>query len=150
MSRVDETSPPGVSSRITSAEAFSCVALWIACETWRVVATPMTPFTSVTKTRLGDCALAGHATAAAKHSSTTPANHVGQACPVEHARDVKHATIGPSDEPSDGNASAAARAFQFSTNIGWRSPQGNARDCWYRDCWYRDCWYRDCWYRDCR
>jgi hypothetical protein len=104
MSRVEETSPPGVSSRITSAKAFSCLALWIACEIWRVVATPMTPFTSVTKTRLGDWALAGHASAAAMHSSTKPANDVDQ------ARHVKHAAIGPSDEPSDGNASASAHA----------------------------------------
>src|SRR5882762_11605613 len=89
ISRVDETSPPGVSSRITSAEPFSCLALWIACEIWRVVATPMTPFTSVTKTRLGDCALAGRAIAAAMHSSTKPAKHVGQICPVEHARQVR-------------------------------------------------------------
>jgi fructose-1-phosphate kinase PfkB-like protein len=64
------------------------------------VATPMTPFTSVTKTRLGDCALAGCATAAAMHSSTKPANRVGQACPVEQARHVKashvkQAAIGP-------------------------------------------------------
>jgi hypothetical protein len=91
MSRVDETSPPGVSSRITSAAAFSCLAFWIACAIWRVVATPMTPFTSVTKTRLEDCALAGRATAAAMHRRAKPAKHLGQ------ARHVDHAAIGPSD-----------------------------------------------------
>src|SRR5262245_32539220 len=105
MSRVDETSPPGVSSRITSAEPFSCLAFWIACEICRVVATPMTPFTSVMKTLFGDCALADCGIAAAIDSSTKPANDVSQ------TRHVKHAAIGPSDEPSDGNASAAAHAF---------------------------------------
>src|SRR5215510_92373 len=95
MARVEETSPPGVSSCITSAEAFSCLALWIACEIWRVVATPMTPFTSVTKTRPGDCAFAGRATAVAMHSSTKPANHVDQTCPIEQARHVKHSGMAP-------------------------------------------------------
>src|SRR5262245_66432995 len=78
ISPVDETSPPGVSSCIISATPPSCLAFWIACEIWRVVATPMTPFTSVTKTLFGDCALAGCGIAAAMHSSTKPANHVGQ------------------------------------------------------------------------
>src|SRR5436309_15607338 len=104
ISRVDETRPPGVSSRTTSAEAFSCLAFWIACAIWRVVATPITPFTSVTKTRLGGCALAGAATAAAMHSSR-PANDLIQ------ARHVDHAAIGPSNESSDGYAYAAAHAI---------------------------------------
>src|SRR5215510_6042663 len=105
----------------------------------------MTPFTSVTKTRVGDCALAGPATAVAMHSSTKPANHVDHVRKVRarkvrarqvRPRQVKHAVIRASDEPSDGNASAVAHTFRFNTNIGWRSPQGNAHDRRYRGCRY--------------
>jgi len=42
------------------------------------------------------------------HSSTKPANLMGQ------DRHAEYAAIGPSDEPSDGNASVPARAVQQS------------------------------------